>query len=376
MNIILIVRNLNTFGGNQKQMLRIGEQLSLSGNNVKILTNKIASERLLGVDKKLEILVTNFDYQSLNNDSDKIRGLILSADWILFVDNDLIYLKKIFPNKKFCWICNDAPHSHSPFIHSNNILFAIRNFITGNIYRLKKHSEIKSLDKIIVLDTKMEKAVYRNYKKYSAVIRSGIDKIEFNLNTGVFPELKDKFNIEKKKYILAIGIAAPYRNFEIFAKIAESIPKDLKILIVAPNHYNNHYSKKLIQIFSNKKNVIHYYDFISETEKYSLLKNALVFVFPNRDQTWGLAPLEALSVKTPIIVSDECGITEVLTDGNDCLIFNPRNSNELVSKIKIIYDDAKFGEYLAEKGLNLVNNKLTWSNYSNEIIKYLNSGIK
>ena len=36
-----------------------------------------------------------------------------------------------------------------------------------------------------------------------------------------------------------------------------------------------------------------------------------IFVFPNTNQTWGLAPLEAMVFKKPVIVSTGSGVSEV-----------------------------------------------------------------
>src|SRR5581483_5286466 len=55
-------------------------------------------------------------------------------------------------------------------------------------------------------------------------------------------------------------------------------------------------------------------------------------LFPVRwDEPWGLVPLEAMAVGTPVIASGRGGSGEYLEDGANCLIFDPDGGAEALA---------------------------------------------
>ena len=75
-----------------------------------------------------------------------------------------------------------------------------------------------------------------------------------------------------------------------------------------------------------------------------------VFVFPTKNETFGLVLLEAMQQSIPIIASEEGGIPDIIKDGYNGLIVNKDNSRELATAIKTMLDNPEFAHNLGKNG--------------------------
>jgi glycogen(starch) synthase len=78
-----------------------------------------------------------------------------------------------------------------------------------------------------------------------------------------------------------------------------------------------------------------------------------VTLFPVRwAEPFGLVPLESMAVGRPVIASGRGGSGEILSDGENCLIFDPDHGAEaLAARIRELADDPALRTHLREGGL-------------------------
>jgi glycosyltransferase involved in cell wall biosynthesis len=88
------------------------------------------------------------------------------------------------------------------------------------------------------------------------------------------------------------------------------------------------------------------------------------FVFPNDQQSWGAAPLEALSCHRPVIVSRGSGVHEVLRDGETALLVPPRDPEALASAMARMMSNPSLAARIAERGCELVLSQFTWKHFT------------
>jgi len=76
-------------------------------------------------------------------------------------------------------------------------------------------------------------------------------------------------------------------------------------------------------------------------------------LFPVRwQEPWGLVPLEAMAVGTPVVASGRGGSAEYLRDRSNCLIFDPdAGPGDLARAVRELGDDPALRERLREGGL-------------------------
>jgi glycosyltransferase involved in cell wall biosynthesis len=90
-------------------------------------------------------------------------------------------------------------------------------------------------------------------------------------------------------------------------------------------------------------------------------------LFPNDQQTWGLAVLEAMACGCPVLVSRGSGVHEVLADRDNALLFSPRNPEELANKIEVLISQPGLRHEIARKGMKLARDSYNWDRFTQQI---------
>jgi glycosyltransferase involved in cell wall biosynthesis len=77
-----------------------------------------------------------------------------------------------------------------------------------------------------------------------------------------------------------------------------------------------------------------------------------VVVFPVRwDEPWGLVPLEAMAVGTPVVATGTGGSAEYLRDGENCLVFERDGSAALAAAVRRLAEDPDLRARLRAGGI-------------------------
>jgi glycosyltransferase involved in cell wall biosynthesis len=95
--------------------------------------------------------------------------------------------------------------------------------------------------------------------------------------------------------------------------------------------------------------------------------STLVVSIPKREG-FGLIALEALSCGTPAIISKRSGASEVLLNGEEVVIVNPANSEELASVIEALISDDNLREKLVTNGRSKVASYLNRDRFIQDFI--------
>ncbi|WP_285009879.1 glycosyltransferase family 4 protein [Pedobacter faecalis] len=93
-----------------------------------------------------------------------------------------------------------------------------------------------------------------------------------------------------------------------------------------------------------KHNLSDYVEFLGTKtgrDKWEILRNTDVFVFPTYvpSETFGVVLVEAMQFKVPIVASRWNGIPFVVGENEDALLVNPKDSEDLASKIQLLLDN-------------------------------------
>ena len=86
-----------------------------------------------------------------------------------------------------------------------------------------------------------------------------------------------------------------------------------------------------------------------------------IFVMPSIDEGLPIAMLEAMAVGVPVIVSAVGEIPRVIINGENGILIEPKNSDELANKINFLIENEKNQRDITDNGLKIVKTK-----YSNE----------
>jgi glycosyltransferase involved in cell wall biosynthesis len=133
--------------------------------------------------------------------------------------------------------------------------------------------------------------------------------------------------------------------------------------------------------------------FVSEEEKWNLLKDADVFVFPTLYEGFGLPILEAQSAGTPVVAANNSSIPEVINchsersvseaeesglksfnytrdDKCSALLVNPNNAEEIADAVYKIISDEKLKNDIINKAHENIK-RFSWERCANQVAEIL-----
>jgi len=229
--------------------------------------------------------------------------------------------------------------------------------------------KINAIDLVLVLDGNMKGYVRENLKNTKVtVIRLGIHP---NVIRGFYAVSRDEkrflFQKGRVKKILFHGILIPRRRLEdllvALAEVKEKIEEDIALYVsgsigFGPSYVS--YLNRLIIEMGLDSNVS-FLGELSDLELLRMYKCTDVFVWPCDQQTWGLAPLEAMFCRKPVIVSRGAGVSEVLNE-QVALLVPPRNPLALADALLRLFRDVELCKRLANNGHKYVADNLTYIN--------------
>lgn len=168
------------------------------------------------------------------------------------------------------------------------------------------------------------------------VIPSAVYEGVLKGHAGSFNEVKGKYGIPDT-YIMTLSTLEPRKNMEMllraFDEIQDRVGYDL--VLVGRKGWK---MDEVIEKY-NKKNRIHITGFVSDEDVSLIYKNAMCFVFPSLYEGFGLPPVEALALGTPVLSSDAASLPEVLRE--QATYFINRDIDDLKRKLSQLEIDVK-----------------------------------
>lgn len=168
------------------------------------------------------------------------------------------------------------------------------------------------------------------------VVHSALTKQLKEANTIPYKKVKLHYHLPDH-YIMALSTIEPRKNLplllEAYDKIKDSVDYDLVLVGRTGWKMND-----VITRYSDKSR-IHLTGFIPDEEVAQIYRNALCFVFPSLYEGFGLPPMEALALGTPVISSDAASMPEILQDR--AVYFENNNKEALVELLLQLPDRVK-----------------------------------
>ncbi|MAZ78154.1 MAG: hypothetical protein CMF39_05700 [Legionellaceae bacterium] len=88
---------------------------------------------------------------------------------------------------------------------------------------------------------------------------------------------------------------------------------------------------------------------LSDQALIELYYQADVFCLPSIDEGFGMVALEAMAAGLPIVVTDNVGMKDLMTDGEEGFIVPIRDIDALAEKIVCLYENSQLREMMGEK---------------------------
>jgi glycosyltransferase involved in cell wall biosynthesis len=203
-------------------------------------------------------------------------------------------------------------------------------------------------------------------KKYG-VDDDHIHHIPNGVNTEIFKpvdssNLKKKYNLEGFDIILYVGRIAKGKGVDILLEILHFIikkRKNVKLLIVGDDSGYFPVVKDLIQKYNLAKYVI-FPGYISKNRLPEYYSIADLFVYPSRQEIFGLTLVEAGACGKAVIGSDIMGPSEIIIDGKTGFTSDFKDPSKLSELIIELLNDKDRLVKMGKNGQELVKSKYSW----------------
>jgi len=184
-------------------------------------------------------------------------------------------------------------------------------------------------------------------------ISNGIDIGVFNPgNNGEY--LRKKFNLPKKNIVLYAGRITQEKNLDVLIKAIPFVVKeiDAHFLFVGSGGEYKQSLENLSEELNVSKNTT-FTNFLDWKDYPNIYTIADLFTLPSEAELQSIVTLEAVASGLPVVVVNKGALPELASSGNG-FIFEPKNSEEMASKIGKILSDDKLKKQMSKKSLELV----------------------
>lgn len=251
-------------------------------------------------------------------------GIRTVLDAIKKMDIQIIHCHNLFPGVMFAFCSASLPRIFTfhglhikKYLYQFNPLFKlVRLFI--------KYIILKTFNVVIVLSENDKKFLSRLFPKYFRkieVIPNCIDSYEINLLAKQKHVLLDKnyYNVLMvARYDFAKGYDVLFKNLK---KVLDAIPS-VKFYFIGDERV-----KRLTENVSSER--VQY--LANTTQPYCYMKEVDLLILPSRWEGLPMVVLEAISLGTRVLISNNCNLHE---DGRNVFVFDFFDYSEFISKLK------------------------------------------
>ena len=353
-----------------REMVEKKTKQIIKQNLKKIYKNSFVKNivNILGIDYLCSIYLTNNYAKQVSNlilEINKEYDLIFAHEEPLSVYAAIEYKK----NKKIpiYWFCYDTIEKWFLEWKDEHKKSFLRGLLLKKIYfKYDKFLINRYVNKTSVLDHNMLNRYTKLYDMIPDIRRGGIP--EFILSYKKKNLIRKKINLSDDNIIIfSLTRFVNYRRvhdlLDMYEKLSNDIKKRVFIFINSPITDSTYYEwcmRKHEKTLQNDNIKISLDYPKNDIEMYDLYLSSDIFIYPNENQTWGHAPLEAMGCGVATFVSTGCGIHEEIKKVTPDTIFKTKNIDELVNKIeKIILN--KTYKQVGNRQKDYVKKNLTWN---------------
>ena len=192
----------------------------------------------------------------------------------------------------------------------------------------------------------------------------GIDSEKFS-PTHRSQELIKKWQAEDKTKILFVSRLVHYKETDMLIRLSHILREGTLLIITGEGPEREKMEKECAKdktVFTGK---------LIDHELSEAYASADMFVFPSLTDTFGNVVLEAMASGLPVIAANEGGPKNIVLNGENGYLIEPKNEHKFNEKINSLIDDKALYDRLRKNALNYAR-ELNWDNVVSQLHeKYL-----
>jgi glycosyltransferase involved in cell wall biosynthesis len=215
----------------------------------------------------------------------------------------------------------------------NNPVLRVLGELANHFLRLADFRASQNVDQFIANSEEVKARIKKFYRKDAIVVYPPV----------LIFKKSETYNLKSKTYYLAGGRLARAKGMDV---IIDAFVKNGKSLKIFGKGFAG-YEEELRVKIDNKKSKIEFVGEVSDEEKMTLMQNAKAYVFASYDEDFGITPVEAMSLGTPVITYKSGGVKETVIEGETGMFYEPNTPEALeraveqFEKMNLRGDDCK-----------------------------------
>jgi len=109
----------------------------------------------------------------------------------------------------------------------------------------------------------------------------------------------------------------------------------------------------------------------AQSELHKIYAQGSVFVLPSVADGFGMVVPQAMACGLPVIVTENVGAADVITEGVDGFIVPIRDANALKERILRLYEQPELRKSMSRAALTKAKSELSWDRYGDRLVRFL-----
>lgn len=199
------------------------------------------------------------------------------------------------------------------------------------------------------------------------MVPNGVNIQEYARNENAdLRQFRRKFALPEEKLVLYVGRLVYEKGIHVFVN---AVPKvlgkvDAKFVVVG-NGYMRDPLSNLVKSMGLAHKVV-FTGFVDDETLKNLQRCADVSVVPSLFEPFGIVALEAMAAKSPVVVSDTGGLSEIVEHDVDGVKVYPENPDSLAWGITKVLLDEKYANWIRNNAYKKVLEKYDWDKISRQ----------
>jgi len=260
-----------------------------------------------------------------------------------------------------------------PFIRFNNLVATHHDCVQESLPSLfpdarkiiaAKQRLYRKADAIICVSEASQRDLFKFYD-----VDPGKVRVIYHGLSNLIPTdlaLGEIRQIRSRPYLLYVGSRFAYKNFNGFvnAFYHSNLQKDFDLLVIGGGQPTLE-EKRLITSF-NMNRCVRFIPYATDHLLAAAYSLAHLFVYPSLFEGFGFPPLEAMSLRCPVLVANTSSLPEICKHG--ALYFEPKNEESLIYALKSATSDTSLRCMLISNGREVAS-EYNWKKCGDKTLK-------
>ncbi|TFG29421.1 glycosyltransferase family 1 protein [Candidatus Thorarchaeota archaeon] len=297
---------------------------------------------------------------------------------VMFKKNDLELNIAALETQLSDFICEFKPdiiHAHSTYVVFNRVLAGLQEkgvldkipliaMIHGRPKPLilpsgerttdiESFSDVCPFDLVLAVSQNVATVLDEHFSRKGVTVP--VLPLYLGIDLSVFYPIPE---LEKKWDIAFLGRLEKMKAVDLFPEMLGVLKQDYPHLKMVMTGEGSLKEKLLTDFVSvDVSHMVDYLGVIETDDVPKLINQSRIFIYPSREEPFGLSILEAMACEVPVVTTNVYGPLEINTDGVDGLTINPDNVDELVAAVRTLLENKELRTQIGKEGRRTVERR-------------------